>query len=78
VLVAGNPAEASNINVEGLKRRGFTSDAINALRRAYKIIYRQGLNVDEALVELRQLAAVQPEVQPLIDSLTNSKRGIVR
>lgn len=78
VLVAGNPAEASNINVEGLKRRGFSSEAITALRRAYKIIYRQGMNVDEALLELQLLAADQSEVQPLIDSLQNSQRGIVR
>ncbi|MFT3930015.1 MAG: acyl-ACP--UDP-N-acetylglucosamine O-acyltransferase [Spongiibacteraceae bacterium] len=78
VLVAGNPAEASNINVEGLKRRGFSSDAINALRRAYKIIYRQGLTVDEALNELRAMVGETPEVQALIDSIANSKRGIVR
>ncbi len=78
VLVAGNPAEASNINVEGLKRRGFSADAVNALRRAYKIIYRQGLSVDDALIELRALASDTPEVQPLIDSVANSKRGIVR
>ena len=78
VLVAGNPAESSNINVEGLKRRGFSVDAINALRRAYKIIYRQGLGVDEALAELRAMVSDTPEVQPLIDSISNSKRGIVR
>ncbi len=78
VLVAGNPAEASNINVEGLKRRGFSSDAISALRRAYKIIYRQGMSVDDALAELQILANDHVEVQPLIDSLKNSKRGIVR
>ena len=78
VLVAGNPAEASNINVEGLKRRGFSAEAINALRRAYKIIYRQGMSVEEALTELRTMANTAPEVQPLIDSIANSKRGIVR
>jgi UDP-N-acetylglucosamine acyltransferase len=78
VLVAGNPAEASNINVEGLKRRGFSADAINALRRAYKIIYRQGLSVDEALAEMRAMVSDTPELQPLIDSVANSKRGIVR
>lgn len=78
VLVAGNPAEASNINVEGLKRRGFSSAAINALRRAYKIVYRQGLSVDEALSELHTMIDEAPEVQALIDSIANSKRGIVR
>lgn len=78
VLVAGNPAEASSINAEGLKRRGFSAAAINALRRAYKIVYRQGLSVDEALVELRAMATATPELRPLIASLADSKRGIVR
>ena len=78
VLVAGNPAEASNINVEGLKRRGFSAEAISALRRAYKIVYRQGLSVEEALTELRAMVNDTPEVQPLLDSIANSTRGIVR
>lgn len=78
VLVAGNPAEASNINVEGLKRRGFSADAISVLRRAYKIVYRQGLSVEDALTELQAIVRDAPEVQPLIDSIANSKRGIVR
>lgn len=78
VLVAGNPAEASNINVEGLKRRGFSSEAINALRRGYKAVYRQGLSVDEALAELHALVSGASEVQLFIDSIANSKRGIVR
>ncbi len=78
VLVAGNPAEAKNINVEGLKRRDFSDDAIAALRRAYKVIYRQNLTVDEALLELQKLAIEHREVQPLIDALQNSTRGIVR
>lgn len=78
VMVAGNPAEAKNINVEGLKRRGFSSEAIAALRRAYKIIYRQGLTVDEAILELEKLVVDHVEVQPLIDALRQSTRGIVR
>lgn len=78
VMVAGNPAEAKNINVEGLKRRGYGAEAVAALRRAYKLVFRQGLNVDEALPELEKLAADQIEVQPLIDALRQSTRGIVR
>lgn len=78
VLVNGNPAEAKGINVEGLKRRGFSSETINALRRAYRIIYRQGLTTEDALVELQGLAAEFPEVKALADSLRNSSRGIVR
>jgi UDP-N-acetylglucosamine acyltransferase len=77
-MVAGNPPEARNINVEGLKRRGFSGETINTLRRAYKAIYRQGLTVDEALAEIQPLVSTCPEVQLLIDSVKNATRGIIR
>jgi UDP-N-acetylglucosamine acyltransferase len=48
VTVSGSPAEAKTINIEGLRRRGFSSDAISQLRRAFKIVYRQGLTIDIA------------------------------
>lgn len=78
LMVAGNPAAAVNMNTEGLKRRGFSSEAIAALKRAYKIVWRQGLNLDDALIELEKLALSQPDVQLLIDSIRASSRGIVR
>lgn len=78
VMVNGSPAEAKNINVEGLRRRGFTKDDINLLTKAYKIIYRRGLTLDEALAELNPLAAESPALQLLVDSLNSSTRGIVR
>jgi UDP-N-acetylglucosamine acyltransferase len=78
VTVFGSPAEAKSINSEGLKRRGFSAEAITAIKRAYKIIYRQGLTVEDALTELAKLVVDQPEVQPMIDALKNSTRGIVR
>lgn len=77
-VVAGNPAAARNINAEGLRRRGFSAATINTLRRAYKVIFRQGLTVEAALPELERLAADESAVQPLIDSLKDSMRGIVR
>lgn len=78
VMVFGSPAEAKSINLEGLKRRGFSAAAIAQLRRAYKIIYRQSNTTEVALQQLRELAAETPEVQLLIDSLERSTRGIVR
>jgi UDP-N-acetylglucosamine acyltransferase len=78
VMISGSPAEARNINVEGLKRRGFSSAAISALRRAYKVLYRQGMTVDEALAELQTMVTDNAEVQLLIDSVKNATRGIVR
>lgn len=80
VMVTGNPAEAHNINIEGLKRRGFTTEQIGILRKAYKIVYRQGYTVDEAL-QLLETMQQEDHGEPLhllIDSLRQSKRGIVR
>ena len=78
VTVAGSTAEAKTINSEGLRRRGFSSHTLAELRRAYKIIYRQGLTLDNAVQRLEGMVKETPELQMLIDSLSNSERGIVR
>ncbi|WP_441294587.1 acyl-ACP--UDP-N-acetylglucosamine O-acyltransferase [Gilvimarinus gilvus] len=78
VMVNGAPAGAKSINSEGLKRRGYSKEQIMAINRAFKIIYRRGLTVDEALAQLQVLAEECSDVQMLIDSLQQSKRGIVR
>ncbi len=78
VTVSGAPAEAKTINIEGLRRRGFSSDAISQLRRAFKIIYRQGLTLELAIQRLEAMLSDTPEVQVMIDSLRASERGIVR
>lgn len=78
MMVNGNPAAVHGINTEGLRRRGFSSDAISTLRKAYKVIYRQGKTVDEAVTELELLQRQNEEVGLLIDSLKQSQRGIVR
>ena len=78
VTVSGAPAQAKTINLEGLRRRGFSSDAIGQLRRAFKILYRQGLTLDLALQRLESMFDKTPEVQVLIDSIRASERGIVR
>lgn len=78
VMVNGSPAEAKNINAEGLRRRGFSKEDIAVLTRAYKTIYRRGLTLDEALAELSTQVADCGPLQLLIDSLKSSERGIVR
>ncbi|MBB70857.1 MAG: acyl-[acyl-carrier-protein]--UDP-N-acetylglucosamine O-acyltransferase [Legionellales bacterium] len=78
VLVSGNPGEPHGLNTVGLKRRGFSSDIVMGLRRAYKVIYRQGLTTKEALAELEAMLTEVPEVQMLIDGLNKSERGIAR
>ena len=78
VLASGNPCAPHGINAEGLKRRGFTSPAIMAIKRAYKTLYKSGLNFDEAKAAIQVQLVEHAELQPLADFLTASKRGIVR
>ncbi len=77
-IVAGAPAEAKTINVEGLSRRGFSKDDIKIIQKAFKLVYRKGLTLAEALDELQKLVAACSHVQLLIDSIESSTRGIVR
>jgi UDP-N-acetylglucosamine acyltransferase len=78
VIVKGTPAVPKGINITGLERRGFSKDSIRAIRQAYKIIYRQGLKIDEALPQLDSLANDHEEVRLLINSIKTSQKGIIR
>lgn len=78
VTVSGNSAVPHGINSEGLKRRGFSKEAIMALRRAYKMLYKRGNTVAQARELLLEQAATVPEVLPLVQFLSRSTRGIVR
>ncbi|MFA5082545.1 MAG: acyl-ACP--UDP-N-acetylglucosamine O-acyltransferase [Hydrogenophilaceae bacterium] len=78
LTIAGSPAAPFGINSEGLKRRGFSPDALAALKRAYKTLYRSGLGLDEARAAIATEAATTPELQPLVDFLAIPGRGIIR
>lgn len=78
VTVFGNPAQARGMNFEGMRRRGFKPETVRALRQAYKVVYRQGLTVEEACNELSASAAIYPEVALFRDSVLASERGIIR
>lgn len=78
VMIAGHTAAACGINTVGLRRRGFSSEAIDYLRRAYKTIFRKGLTVGQAICELELTKEECPEIIPMIEALTSSSRGIVR
>ncbi|WP_166269472.1 acyl-ACP--UDP-N-acetylglucosamine O-acyltransferase [Marinobacter caseinilyticus] len=78
VMASGQSASPFGVNVEGLKRRGFGKEFLLSLRRAYKIIYRQGLTTEQAVEALEATYGDVTEIRPLIDSLRNADRGIVR
>ncbi len=78
LTIAGHPCTPRGINSEGLKRRGFSADAIAALKRAFRTLYKSGLSFADARAQLEREAAGAPEVKPFADFLASSTRGILR
>ena len=79
VLAAGSDgAKPKGINSEGLKRRGFSPEAISAVKQAYKTLFRNGLTLEQARVELLDQALTHPERQLILDFLAKATRGIIR
>jgi len=78
VMVRGQLATPQAMNVEGMRRHGKSPETIRALKQAYKILYRSGLRLEEAIAQLADLAANFPEVALLSKFLETSERGIIR
>ncbi|MBY0267285.1 MAG: acyl-ACP--UDP-N-acetylglucosamine O-acyltransferase [Burkholderiales bacterium] len=78
VMASGNTAVPHGINAEGLRRRGFSAEAVAAVKRAYKTLYKSGLSFAEAQAQITAETAAQPELQVLADFLASAGRGIVR
>jgi UDP-N-acetylglucosamine acyltransferase len=78
VTAAGNTARPYGINSEGLKRRGFSPEAIAAIKAAYKTLYKSGLTLEQAKQALGLQAASRAEVGLFVEFLRDSRRGIVR
>jgi UDP-N-acetylglucosamine acyltransferase len=85
VIAAGDKASPHGINVEGLKRRGFSSETISALRQAYKVLYKDGLSFEDAKVEIKKMitantadAATAEKLTQFHDFIAASTRGIIR
>ncbi len=78
VMAVGRPAVPHSVNSEGLKRRGFTAEQILNIRRAYRTLYRSGLKLAAAMVELEKMAADHAEIRPFVEFIKRSERSIVR
>jgi UDP-N-acetylglucosamine acyltransferase len=79
ITAMGNTAQPYGVNAEGLKRRGFSTGAIKEIRRAYKTLYRSGMQLEEARDAIAQQVQSCPELGVLSEFLaTTSKRSIVR
>ena len=74
----GDRAKLHGLNLEGLKRRGFGPEKIEALKKAYRIMFRSKLKTEAAIVKIRQELSGCAEAQQLVTFIENSQRGICR
>lgn len=77
-IAQGDRAKTVGLNLIGLKRRGFSDEAVRGIKQAYKLIYRSGLRMEDALAKIDQDVAKSPELQVFVDFIQNSQRGIAR
>ncbi len=78
VTLSGNPARPHGINAEGLKRRGFTAETVREIRRAYKMLYKSSLKLEEARARIWDMARSLPELRVMAEFLDSSSRSIIR
>jgi UDP-N-acetylglucosamine acyltransferase len=78
VTVGGHPASPHGINSEGLRRRGFDNESLQNIKRAYKLLYKEHLKLNEAADALREMAQERPEIALMSEFLDSSERSIVR
>ncbi|HPC62242.1 MAG TPA: acyl-ACP--UDP-N-acetylglucosamine O-acyltransferase [Verrucomicrobiota bacterium] len=78
MLADGNPAETRTINKVGMERNGVSEEAQAALRQAYKILFREGLTIKNALARIEAELPRLPEVVHLVEFVQNSQRGICK
>lgn len=77
-MIGADMSRPRGINSEGLRRRGFTPEQIGAIKRAYKVVYRSELQLNEALEQLRAMSAEHPEVARMVQFIEASERGLLR
>jgi UDP-N-acetylglucosamine acyltransferase len=78
MIVDGNPAETRTINKVGMERNGVTEEAQAALRQAYKIFFRDGLAIPNALARIESELPPLPEIEHLVQFIRASERGVTK
>ena len=78
VMAVGQPAVPHSVNSKGLERRGFDAEQIRNIRDAYRVLYRSDLLLADAIRELTQRAATQPELRAFVDFIAASTRSLIR
>jgi UDP-N-acetylglucosamine acyltransferase len=77
-IVQGDRAKVVGLNLVGLKRRGFSPEILKSIKQAYKLVFRSGMKLEEAIVEIEQTLEVSPELERFVTFLKTSERGIAR
>lgn len=77
ILAAREPLQFAGVNSIGLKRRGFSGEQIQKIQRVYKIIYRNKLNVTQAITRIKEEYAIEGEVKQIVDFYESSERGVL-
>jgi UDP-N-acetylglucosamine acyltransferase len=72
----GRPAMVRGVNAIGMRRRGIKQEARSAVKEAYRLIYRSGLNVSQALERIAQAIQPYPEVSEVVEFFRTTKRGV--
>jgi len=78
VTVSGEKARAKGVNTEGLKRRGYSPEQVQQVRRAYKLLYRSGTPLEEARKQLALMAKEHEEIKPWVDFLATTAKSFIR
>lgn len=78
VIAAREPMRYEGVNVIGLRRRGFTSERIEAIENAYRVLYSSGLNFSDAVRKIENDLSLSEDISAILDFLRNSTRGIIR
>ena len=77
-IAQGDRAKVVGLNLIGLKRRGFSDEVLKSLKQAYKLVFRSGMKLEDAIVEIEATLPTSPELQLLVDFLKSSDRGLAR
>ncbi len=78
VMVGGRPTRPHGINSVGMERNGVSPEVVRKIRKAYKILYKSNLRLEDAIEEIEDLAGESTEVSTMVSFLRNVTRGILR
>ncbi|MGL5938632.1 MAG: acyl-ACP--UDP-N-acetylglucosamine O-acyltransferase [Phocaeicola sp.] len=78
VIAGREPIAYAGINTIGLRRRGFSNEVIENIHNSYRLIYQSGLNVTDAVAQIRKEITLSPEIEYILSFVESSQRGIIR